>query len=106
MKRKRFAKLGIGDVFVWVFNAERFADTKAWEVHVECACPKCGATAIVALPPPLRAVQPDETTHVCMPALGGCNHGFERARPAFLPPMPVDVVSRGIDGGRRTVVIT
>lgn len=41
-------------------------------------CPMCGACAITALPPPLLKVQPDDTTHVCNPALGGCNHGFAK----------------------------
>lgn len=41
-----------------------------------CACPKCGAHAIVLLTPAQRFAQPDDTTHVCHPTLGGCNHGF------------------------------
>ena len=47
-----------------------------------CACPKCGAQAVVALTPAERLAQPDDTTHVCHPMLGGCNHGFtdERTR--------------------------
>lgn len=45
--------------------------------RIEGVCPKCGATStIVALPAPLRAAQPDDTTHVCFVGLGGCNHGF------------------------------
>ncbi len=39
-------------------------------------CPLCGTLAIVALTPVQRLAQPDDTTHVCHPALGGCNHGF------------------------------
>lgn len=38
----------------------------------------CGAHAIVELPPALKAEQPDDTTHVCLPAVGGCNHGFAK----------------------------
>ena len=45
-----------------------------------CHCPNCGAHAIVALTPEQRLAQPDDTTHVCHPALGGCNHGFTDAR--------------------------
>lgn len=41
-----------------------------------CNCPKCDAYAIVALTPKQRLAQPDDTSHVCHPALGGCNHGF------------------------------
>lgn len=50
----------------------------AYEVErLYALCPKCGALgAIVALPPPLAAEQPDGTTHVCLPPLGGCNWGF------------------------------
>jgi hypothetical protein len=40
-------------------------------------CPRClSKDRIVELPPPVLAEQPDDTTHVCNPALGGCNHGF------------------------------
>lgn len=39
-------------------------------------CAKCGKRAVVALSPALLARQPDDTTHVCHPALDGCNHGF------------------------------
>ena len=47
-----------------------------------CRCKLCGAEAIVELTPEQRLAQPDDTTHVCHPALGGCNHGFtdERTR--------------------------
>lgn len=44
---------------------------------VEGVCPLCLAVdSIVALPPPLLKKQPDNTTHVCHPMRGGCNHGF------------------------------
>jgi hypothetical protein len=39
-------------------------------------CPKCGALAICKLPLVLLSQQPDDTTHVCHPLHGGCNHGF------------------------------
>jgi hypothetical protein len=39
-------------------------------------CQFCKALAIVALPEQIRAMQPDDTTHVCHPNAGGCNHGF------------------------------
>lgn len=53
---------------------------KAYECKIAPgACPLCGALdAVTELPPPLRAKQPDKTTHVCNPALDGCNHGFEK----------------------------
>ena len=40
-------------------------------------CLLCGAVAVVRLTPTQRAEQPDGTTWVCHPALGGCNWGFE-----------------------------
>jgi hypothetical protein len=40
-------------------------------------CPLCGRVAVVPLTKAVLKVQPDERTHVCHPALGGCNHGFE-----------------------------
>ena len=47
------------------------------------ACPLCGALdAVVQLPPPVLAEQPDETTHVCHPSLGGCNVGYARSSSA------------------------
>jgi hypothetical protein len=45
-----------------------------------CACPECGVRAIVELTPEQQLAQPDDTTHVCHPALGGCNHGFTDSR--------------------------
>lgn len=45
-----------------------------------CDCPLCGKRAIVELTPEQRLAQPDDTTHVCHPALGGCNHGFTDSR--------------------------
>lgn len=43
------------------------------------ACPFCFVeNAVTALPAPLLAQQPDDTTHVCNPALGGCNQGFSK----------------------------
>lgn len=39
-------------------------------------CQLCGAQAVVALTPEQIREQPDDTTHVCHPGLGGCNHGF------------------------------
>lgn len=41
-------------------------------------CSLCGAFAVVPLTSSQIAKQPDETTHVCHPAFGGCNHGFEQ----------------------------
>jgi len=40
------------------------------------SCPKCGKKAIVELPEDILAAQPDDTTHVCHPSAGGCNHGY------------------------------
>lgn len=45
---------------------------------IESVCPFCKEPAVIALPPELRAEQADGTTHVCHPAVGGCNHGFAK----------------------------
>jgi hypothetical protein len=39
-------------------------------------CDLCGADAVLPLNARTRMAQPDATTHVCHPVLGGCNHGF------------------------------
>lgn len=41
-------------------------------------CPFCLKTTVVELPPPIAAQQVDGTTHVCLPVIGGCNHGFAK----------------------------
>lgn len=61
----------VGDALNWVIAG----------VVYQCkrepgACPFCGIPAVVALPPPELAKQPDDTTHVCHPSIGGCNTGF------------------------------
>jgi len=43
---------------------------------VVASCPLCKAPAIVELTPAIKAAQPDDTSHVCHPGFGGCNHGF------------------------------
>ncbi len=42
-------------------------------------CSFCSKVAVVDLAPHLLAQQPDDTTHVCHPVLGGCNQGFSLA---------------------------
>lgn len=61
----------LGHMFVWHVGKEDF------ECSIERMCPLCGIAAVVKLPKPLLDAQPDKTTHVCHPAFGGCNHGFE-----------------------------
>lgn len=39
-------------------------------------CPMCNLSAVVPLTKGQRAAQPDDTTHVCHPSIGGCNQGF------------------------------
>lgn len=60
----------------WVFG--KSPDVKVYEVAIEPGhCPFCLANeTVVELPPPLLEKQPDDTTHVCLPAIGGCNQGF------------------------------
>lgn len=43
-------------------------------------CTLCKVRAVVALTAKQLFEQPDDTTHVCHPSLGGCNHGFTAAR--------------------------
>lgn len=40
-------------------------------------CSMCGALAVLPLDAATLAKQPDGTTHVCHPDVGGCDHGFE-----------------------------
>lgn len=64
------------DPVVWFVDGQRFDCSRE-----SGACPFCCKRAVVRLPEPLRTIQPDGTTHVCVPTLGGCNHGFEDTRP-------------------------
>jgi len=59
-----------GQVLRWAYKGQPF------ESRIMCACPTCGAHAVIALPKALRDEQPDDTTHVCHPLAGGCNGGF------------------------------
>jgi hypothetical protein len=43
---------------------------------IVAGCTVCGVRAVIRLPDAVRAEQPDDTTHVCAPMAGGCNHGF------------------------------
>lgn len=52
---------------LWHIGGETFECERLYK-----PCPLCGAIEITALPPPIAATQPDDTTHVCL----GCNHGF------------------------------
>src|SRR6266566_7200231 len=70
-----------------------------------CACPLCGKRAIVELTPEQRLAQPDDTTHVCHPALGGCNHGFtdDRTREPeqTCPSCRGTILPRSVSGAKR-----
>lgn len=57
---------------------------KAYETDISPGmCPMCFSfDTVTALPPPLLLKQPDGTTHVCHPTLGGCNHGFKKTEVA------------------------
>jgi hypothetical protein len=59
------------DEFTWAIGPETFTCKV-----LPTLCRFCGARAITALPPPILAKQPDDTTHVCHPGVGGCNQGF------------------------------
>lgn len=55
-------------------------DGKAPAPYCEAApprvCSSCGVLAVLPLDAEARLAQPDATTHVCHPILGGCNQGF------------------------------
>jgi len=59
------------DTFPWTYKGKDYKSTV-----IPQPCPMCGARAVIELPEAIRAEQPDETTHVCHPLQGGCNHGF------------------------------
>ncbi len=65
LRKKIKAKAAADGVIIW-----------SRDDVLEDRCCFCGAQAIVELPPRLKKIQPDGTTHVCHPGFGGCNHGF------------------------------
>lgn len=73
---KKNVGIGIGQLnattCMWLIGGKTFETLIS-----QSPCQFCGKLTVTALPPPLLAKQPDNTTHVCNPALGGCNHGFE-----------------------------
>lgn len=75
MKRKvmKITKC-LNDTVLWTINKKTYKCQ--WLPN---DCPKCNKQTLVALPPPIRDIQPDKTNVVCLsaPAFGGCNHGFE-----------------------------
>lgn len=46
------------------------------DAAVPTICSHCRTPAVLPLDAETRAAQPDVTTHVCHPALRGCNQGF------------------------------
>lgn len=58
---------------VTVINGREFV---MYEQSDRQPCPMCYLNTVVPLTPKQLAEQPDDTTHVCHPALGGCNQGF------------------------------
>lgn len=74
---KAIVELGNGKIS-WLLLPAVGAVSRAPE-RFDCAtarCPHCFNRALAPLPPWELAKQPDDTTHVCVPALGGCNQGF------------------------------
>lgn len=55
---------------------EGFAAAPYCDAERPRVCPTCGHWAVLPLNTKTRLAQPDETTHVCHPVLGGCNGGF------------------------------
>lgn len=74
-QHRRFPQIGIGATVGYI---GRKTDDRAQYMTVEAACPRCSCFAIVKLPDALRDAKSveDGTTHVCLPAIGGCNTGF------------------------------
>ena len=68
------------DKFGGVFTAD-MRSGKAAAPHCKAAparqCPLCKHIAVVPLSDAMARQQPDGTTLVCHPVLGGCNHGFQ-----------------------------
>ena len=56
--------------FIWIIENQDYA------CRAEERCPFCGRKTVVRLPAPILAEQPDDTTHICHPTIGGCNQGF------------------------------
>ncbi len=73
-----FQKSDRGLVWVILAASGRFADAERFDVPISAECPSCSVRAVVELPRPVLEKQPDGTTHVCHPALGGCNLGYEK----------------------------
>ena len=75
----KYIAMAIGRAVVTtpVLPSFREAQKQQHTSDLAMGCPKCGELAVVNLPPHELAKQKDGTTHVCHPALGGCNHGFE-----------------------------
>ena len=85
LQRKNFPHIGIGAAVVYI---DRKGGNAPHEMRVVARCHLCGCAAIVPLPPPLLAEQTDETTHVCLPQIGGCNTGFTYEAAAAFAEMP------------------
>jgi hypothetical protein len=79
IQHRRFPHIGVGATVLYLHKLAA-GGTVEYYMRVEEVCPHCGCPAIVRLPPPLRDAQCDEdgTTHVCLPVIGGCNHGFAK----------------------------
>ena len=63
-----------GDRILWSYKGRAHSLSR----KAAQKCPLCGVKAVCKLPEAIRAEQPDGTTHVCHPLMGGCNHGFEQ----------------------------
>jgi hypothetical protein len=61
------------NIITWSYKGKRYRSFTLFS-----PCPMCGAFALVELEGAALAEQPDDTTHVCLPKAGGCNHGFAK----------------------------
>ena len=55
----------------WAYQGQRYISA------IVGTCPKCQVRALIRLPRDIRAQQPDGTTYVCHPLVGGCNQGYQ-----------------------------
>jgi len=70
IKKVKRIEMRIGYTFVWRYKGA------VYQSIVSHKCPRCRQAAVVRLPEALIALQPDDSTHICHPIVGGCNHGF------------------------------
>lgn len=67
---EKVAHIAVAPEVAWEYRGKQYKTT------VE-PCPECGANAVTPVPAGLADTS-DGTTHVCNPALGGCDMGYAK----------------------------